>query len=217
MKLISVNVAQPKPVIYHNKAVTTGIFKERVAGRVMVRTMNVDGDAQADLRVHGGIHKAVYAYSLENYGYWQEALERDDFTYGQFGENFTVADMPDDQVHIGDVFQVGEAVVEVTQPRVPCFKLGIKMDDPLFPKQFLAAKRPGFYLRVLQEGHVGAGDAFERIQIGPEQMTVKDIFHLLYFDKHNLQEAERALCIPALSPGWQASFATRITKAQAKL
>ena len=152
----------------------------------MLRTLNLDGDEQADLSVHGGIDKAVYVYSTENYDYWRRALDRDELPYGQFGENFTVEGMPDDQVHIGDIFRVGDALVEVTQPRVPCYKLGIKMGDPLFPKRFLLAERPGYYCRVLEEGEVGAGDIIYREKLGPEQMTVSEIHHLMFFGNRNL-------------------------------
>jgi len=208
MNLVSVNVSRPKEVPYNGTTITTSIFKEPVEGRIMLRTLNLDGDEQADLSVHGGVDKAVYVYSIENYDYWKQALRRDELPYGQFGENFTVDGMPDDQVHIGDVFRVGDALVEVTQPRVPCYKLGIKMGDPRFPKRFLAAERPGFYFRVLKEGEVGAGDSFELVELGPEQMTVLEIHHLLFFDKQNVDGARRALRIPALPPGWRGSFET---------
>ncbi len=181
MNLLSVNVSRPKEVQYNGATITTSIFKEPVEGRIMLRTLNLDGDEQADLSVHGGVDKAVYVYSTENYDYWKRALDRDELPYGQFGENFTVEGMPDDQVHIGDIFRVGDALVEVTQPRVPCYKLGIKMGDPLFPKRFLLAERPGYYCRVLEEGEVGAGDIIYREKLGPEQMTVSEIHHLMFF------------------------------------
>ena len=185
MNLLSVNVSQPKEIQYNGATITTSIFKEPVEGRIMLRTLNLDGDEQADLSVHGGIDKAVYVYSTENYDYWRRALDRDELPYGQFGENFTVEGMPDDQVHIGDIFRVGDALVEVTQPRVPCYKLGIKMGDPLFPKRFLLAERPGYYCRVLEEGEVGAGDIICREKLGPEQMTVSELHHLMFFGNRN--------------------------------
>src|SRR5919202_937209 len=169
MKLLSVNVSLPRKVPHGRKTVSTGIFKEPVAGRIMLRTLNLDGDGQADLVNHGGIYRAVYVYSIENYGYWQRELGRTDFSFGQFGENFTVEGMLEDDVYVGDVFRVGEALVEVTQPRPPCFKLGIKMGMAEFPKLFLASGRVGFYLRILEEGEVGAGDSFERIKSDPER------------------------------------------------
>ncbi len=213
MKLLSVNVSLPKEVQHNGKTVTTGVFKEQVQGRVMLRTLNLDGDGQADLIGHGGIYKGVYVYSIENYDYWKRELGRDDFTMGQFGENFTVDGMLENEVNVGDVFRVGGAVVEVTQPRVPCFKLGIKMDSSRFPKVFLASCRVGFYLRVLEEGEVGAGDVIERIKTDSEQMTVREVCHLLYFDQKNLEGAKKALGIQALSPGWRGSFEERLTKA----
>ena len=212
MKLLSVNVSPPVEVLHRGKTVTTGIFKEPVSRRVMLRTMNLDGDGQADLTAHGGIYKAAYVYSTENYDYWKQELGRTDFAFGQFGENFTVEGMPEDEIHVGDVFRVGGALVEVTQPRVPCYKLGIKMDRPQFVKMFLASCRVGFYLRVLEEGEVGAGDVFDRLRTEPERMTVREICHLLYFDPENLRGANKALRIRALSPGWQQSFVERLAK-----
>lgn len=213
MKLLSVNVSLPKEVPYRDKTTSRGIFKEPVSGRVMLRTLNLDGDGQADLKNHGGIYKAVYAYSIEYYDYWKRELGRNDFTFGQFGENFTVEEMLDDEIHIGDQFRVGTALVEVTQPRVPCFKLGIKMDRAQFPKLFLTSGRLGFYLRVLQEGEVGAGDNIERTTIGPERMTVREVCRLLYFDPQNLEGAKRALRFRALSPGWRGPFEERLSRA----
>jgi MOSC domain-containing protein YiiM len=213
MKLLSVNVSLPKEVPYMNKTTTTGIFKEPASGRVMLRTLNLDGDGQADLKAHGGIYKAAYAYSIENYDYWKRELGRTGFTFGQFGENLTVEGMLDDAIYIGDQFRVGSALVEVTQPRVPCFKLGIRMGMPQFPKLFLASNRPGFYLRVLEEGEVGAGDVIERITSDHERMTVREVCHLLYFDPKNVEGARKALRIQALSPGWREPFEERVAKA----
>lgn len=212
MKLLSVNVSLPKEVQNNGKTMTTGIFKEPVKKRVMLRTMNLGGDGQADLVGHGGIYKAVYVYSIENYEYWKSELSRNDFTYGQFGENFTVEGMLEDEIHIGDVFRVGGALVEVTQPRVPCAKLGFKMGMAKFPKLFLQNSRVGFYLRVLEEGEVGAGDVIERVKVDAERMTVREINHLLYFDQENLEGAKKALRIRALSPGWRGSFKERSAK-----
>ena len=213
MKLLSVNVSLPREVTYEGKTTTTGIFKEPVSGRVMLWTLNLEGDGQGDLKAHGGTYKAAYAYSIENYDCWKRELGRGDFTFGQFGENFTVEGMLDDAIYIGDVFRVGTALVEVTQPRVPCFKLGIKMGSPQFPKMFLASGRIGFYLRVLEEGEVGAGDIFEHVTGEPERMTVREVCQLLYFDPKNLDRAKKALRIRALSPGWRRSFEERLSKA----
>ncbi|MBA4117195.1 MAG: MOSC domain-containing protein [Rubrobacter sp.] len=213
MELLSVNVSPPTEIPHGSGTVSTGIFKEPVAGRIMLRALNLDGDGQADLANHGGIYRAAYAYSIENYDYWRRELGRADLAFGQFGENFTVEGMLEDDVHIGDVFRVGDALVEVTQPRPPCFKLGIKMGMAVFPKLFLASGRVGFYLRVLGEGEVGAGDVFDRVQSDPERMTVREMSHLLFFDPENLEGAKRALRIRALSPGWRDSFEERLIKA----
>lgn len=218
MKLLFVNIAQPREVSYidrrgREKTTSTGIFKQAVPGRLILRTLNLDGDGQADLIGHGGIDKAVYAYTVENYRYWANELGRTDFVpAGQFGENFTVEGMPDDEIWIGDVFRVGGALVEVTQPRVPCFKLGIRMGIEGFQERFAQSCRVGFYLRVLEEGEVGAGDTFVRVGETRVGMTVHEIMHLLYFDPDNLEDAKKALDIEALSPGWRQSFVDRVEK-----
>ncbi len=185
MKLVSVNVSLPKTVEHEGRSVSTSIYKEPVAGRVMVRKLNLEGDGQADLSVHGGVDKAVYAYDLESYRYWRRELGRNDLDYGHFGENLTVEGMPDDQIHIGDVFRIGSALFEVSQPRSPCFKLEMKMGVPGFSRQFVTSGRFGFYLRVLEEGNVGAGDPIERVQVGPEQITVREFARVYYFDYDN--------------------------------
>jgi MOSC domain-containing protein YiiM len=213
MKLLSVNVSPPKEITDGGRVVRTGIFKEPVEGRVMLRALNLDGDGQADLIAHGGVDKAVYVYSIENYDYWRRELGRDDFGYGQFGENFTVEGMADDEIHVGDVFRVADALVQVTQPRAPCYKLGIRMGLKDFPKRFLASGKIGFYLRVLEEGEVGAGDVIERVRTDGQRMTVRQINHLLYFDRENLEDAGKALRIEALSPGWRGDFEKRLSRA----
>jgi MOSC domain-containing protein YiiM len=217
MKVLSVNVSLPTEVLYRDKRVTTGIFKEPVNGRVMLRTLNLDGDGQADLIGHGGIYKAAYVYSIENYDYWKRELGRTDFTFGQFGENVTVEGMLEDQICVGDVFRVGSALVEVTQPRVPCYKLGIKMGLSQFVKMFLASCRVGFYLRVLEVGEFGPGDVLDHVRTDPERMTVREVCHLLYFDPKNLEGAKKALRIRALSPGWRQSFEERLVRAGASI
>jgi len=179
MKLISVNVSLPKEIVYRGTKITTGIFKEPTQGQVMLRALNLDGDGQADLRVHGGPDQAAYVYPVEHYDYWKEQLGRNDLDYGQFGENFTTAGLLENEVRIGDVFRFGGAIVQVTTPRQPCGKLDMKMDDPHFKKKFRASGRSGFYLRVLQEGEVGAGDLIERIESDPEQPTVEEMFRSL--------------------------------------
>ncbi|MBA3795258.1 MAG: MOSC domain-containing protein [Rubrobacter sp.] len=213
MKLVSVNVSHPREVAHGRKMVRTGIFKEPVAGRIVLRGLNLDGDGQADLVNHGGLHRAAYVYPVENYEYWSRELDRDDLSFGQFGENFTVEGMTEEDVHIGDVFRVGDALVEVSQPRPPCFKLGIKMAMPGFPKLFLASGRVGFYLRVLEEGEVGEGDEIERVRRDPERLTVRETSHLLFLEGQDLKGARRALRVPALSPGWRESFEERLVTA----
>lgn len=212
MQLISVNVSPPKTIEYNKRVVETGIFKEPVDGRVMLRELNLDGDGQADLRVHGGTFKAVYAYPHEHYATWQAELNRDDFVMGQFGENFTVTGLLETDVYVGNIYRVGDAQVQVTQPRVPCYKLGIRMNDPSFLKRFMQAERTGFYLRVLEEGLVGADDEIILESQDRQHMTVRDINHLLYFEP-DPQLAEKALKIEALSPGWRGSFEAMLTNA----
>ncbi len=206
MKLISVNVSKPRDVAYRGKMVRTGIFKERVKGRVWLRKLGLDGDGHGDPAVHGGIDKAVYAYPIEHYEHWMWELGRDELPFGQFGENFTVKGLLEEEVHIGDVFRIAGAQVQVTQPRVPCFKLGLKMECSTFPKHFLASERSGFYLRVVAEGDVGADDRIERIKIDSARLSVHEIHHLYYFDNLNRQGIERVLGVPALSDSWRESF-----------
>ena len=213
MKLVSVSVSMGKEVLYMDKTVTTGIFKEPVTGRIVLRTLNLDGDRQIDLRGHGGPYKAAYVYTLENYEHWKRELGRTDFQIPQFGENFTVEGMPEDNIHVGDVFRVSDALVEVTQPRVPCFRLGIKMGDPKFPKRFLQSCLVGFYLRVLEEGEVGVGDNIELVKKDPEELSVRKVCHLYYFDPKNLEDCKKAIRIAALSPGWREGFQERLEKA----
>ena len=205
-RLLSVNVGMPQDLDWHGRVVHTAVWKRPVDGPRLVRRLNIDGDGQGDLAGHGGEQRAVFVYQIDSYRYWQEELGRDDFVYGQFGENFTVEGLADDQVCIGDRYRIGEAVFEVTQPRVTCYRVGIRMDDPRIPAMLVSHRRPGFYFRVLQEGTVQAGDHIVQIATGPEAMTVTEIDALLYLPGHPRQGALRALRIPALSPGWRASF-----------
>ena len=207
MKLLSINVSKPKPIQYGGKTIRTGIFKEPVSGTVMLREKNIDGDGQGDLRVHGGTYKAIYGYPYEHYAYWQQELGRDDLSYGQFGENLTLEGLLEEAVHIGDVFQIGATVkLQITQPRVPCFKLAYKIGLPEFPKQFLESRRVGFYFRVLEEGEITAGDAIVRIETAPEPMSVTEIVNLRYFDRDNHEKIAQARKLPALSPSWKRDF-----------
>jgi len=204
--LLSVNVGMPKDVSWQGKTVFTGVFKDSVTGPRRVRRLNVDGDGQGDLGGHGGEQRAVFVYQIDSYRYWERELGRDDFAYGQFGENFTVEGLGDDKVCIGDRYQIGTAVFEVTQPRVTCYRVGIRMNDPRIPALLVSHHRPGFYFRVLEEGDVQAGDDIIKLGAGPEQMSVAEADALLYLPGHTRQQLLRALRIPALSPGWQASF-----------
>jgi ferredoxin-NADP reductase/MOSC domain-containing protein YiiM/ferredoxin len=204
--LLSVNVGMPQDVVWQGRTVHTAVWKKPVVGPRMVRRLNIDGDGQGDLAGHGGEQRAVFVYQTESYRYWQDQLGRDDFEYGQFGENFTVQGLADDQVCIGDRYQIGGAVFEVTQPRVTCFRVGIRMNDARMPALLVSHHRPGFYFRVLTEGPVEAGQEIVKLASGPEAMTVAEMDGLLYLPGHPRQQLLRALRIPALSPGWQASF-----------
>jgi ferredoxin-NADP reductase/MOSC domain-containing protein YiiM/ferredoxin len=204
--LVSANVGMPKDVSWHGKTVFTGVFKAPVTGPCRVRKLNLEGDGQGDRAGHGGEQRAVFVYQIGSYRYWERELERDDFVPGQFGENFTIEGLGDDEVCIGDRYRIGTAVFEVTQPRVTCYRVGIRLDDPRIPALLVSHHRPGFYFRVLEEGAVQAGDAIVKLSPGPEQMTVAEIDALLYLPGHPRRQLLRALRIPALSPGWQASF-----------
>jgi ferredoxin-NADP reductase/MOSC domain-containing protein YiiM len=205
-RLLSVNVGLPRDVTWNGKTVRTSVWKSPVTGRRMVRKLDIDGDAQADLAGHGGEQRAVFVYQMDSYRYWEHLLGRSDFTFGQFAENFTVDGLPDNEVCIGDRYRIGGAEFEVTQPRVTCYRVGIRMNEPRMPALLVAHHRPGFYFRVLQEGEVGAGDDIVKIADGPEKVTVADTDALLYLPGASREQLERALRIPALSKGWQGSL-----------
>src|SRR6516162_2551389 len=209
MRLVSVNVSLPRLVEFRGQAVSTSIFKEPVGGRVLARRLSLEGDWQGDLRAHGGLNKGVYAFPLEHYARWSEELGRDDLRPGQFGENLTLEGLTEDAVHLGDVFRVGGAVLQVTQPRYPCFKLGIKMGDPLFPRRFLASGRTGFYLRVLQEGELAAEDTIELAERS-DGLTVRELWHLVLVDKGNAEGARQALRCQTLAPEWRGPLEERL-------
>ena len=204
--LVSVNVGMPRDVPWQGKTVFTGVFKDPVTGPRRVRKLNVEGDGQGDLGGHGGEQRAVFVYQLDSYRHWERELGRTDFVYGQFGENFTIEGLGDDEVCIGDRYQIGTAVFEVTQPRVTCYRVGIRMNEPRIPALLVSHRRPGFYFRVLEEGDVQAGDEIVKLASGPENMTVAEVDGLLYLPGHPRQQLLRALRVPALSPGWQGSF-----------
>src|ERR1700675_2113626 len=197
-RLLSVNVGLPRDVTWKGKTVRTSVWKSPVMGRRMVRKLDIDGDAQADLAGHGGEHRAVFVYQMDSYHYWERFLNRNDFTFGQFGENFTVEGLPDNEVCIGDRYRIGSALFEVTQPRVTCYRVGIRLNEPRMAALLAARGRPGFYLRVLEEGQVEAGDEIVRVVVGPERMTVFEINALLYMPGHSRSQLERALRIPQL-------------------
>ena len=206
LRLLSVNVGLPRDIEWKGRTVHTGIWKEPVRGRSPVRRLNLDGDGQGDLAGHGGEQRAVFVYQIESYRYWQEQLTRADFVDGQFGENFTIEGLADDTVCIGDRFQIGSALFEVTQPRVTCYRVGIRMNEPRMPALLTSSGRPGFYFRVLQEGEVGAGDEIVKVGEAKVRMTVAEINALLYSPNHARDRLQQALRIEALSPGWRASF-----------
>ncbi|GCE14629.1 MOSC and FAD-binding oxidoreductase domain-containing protein [Tengunoibacter tsumagoiensis] len=205
-QLLSVNVGIPQDINWHGETVRTAVWKQPVQGGRMVRRLNIEGDQQGDLGGHGGENRAVFVYQIDSYHYWEQYLHRNDFVMGQFGENFTVDGVSDEEVCIGDQYRIGTALFEVTQPRVTCFRVGIRLNEPTIPALLVAHKRPGFYLRVLQEGIVEAGDDIIKIADGPERMTVAEISALLYLSNHSRAQVERALRIPPLSPGWKTSF-----------
>ncbi|WP_404790695.1 MOSC domain-containing protein [Altericista sp. CCNU0014] len=192
MKLISVNVGLPRQVTWKGKIVSTGIFKEPVNDRVMVRSLNLDGDGQADLTVHGGLEKAVYVYPFEHYDYWRGELPDIELTLGNFGENFTTTGLREEELNIGDRFRIGNLILMVTQPRLPCYKLGIRFGRPDMVKRFLASRRTGFYFRVLQEGEVGVGDTLELVSRDDQHITVADITQLYVREEDNPDLLHRA-------------------------
>ena len=183
-RLLSVNVGLPRDIEWKGRTVHTGIWKDPVPGRCRVGRLNLDGDGQGDLAGHGGEQRAVFVYQIESYRYWQEQLKRTDFVHGQFGENFTIEGLPDDAVCIGDRYQIGSALFEVTQPRVTCYRVGIRMNEPQMAALLTSSGRTGFYLRVLQEGEVGAGDDIVKVGEAKERMTVAEINALLYSPHH---------------------------------
>ncbi len=211
--LVAVNVGLPKDVPWRGAAVHTGVWKQAVSGPRLVRRLNIEGDGQGDLAGHGGEHRAVLVYQLASYRYWQEVLGRDDFVHGEFGENFTVDGLPDDEVCIGDRYRIGDAEFEVSQPRVTCYRVGLRMNEPRMAALLVAHRRPGFYIRVLREGRVQAGDEIVKIAPGPEAMSVAEIDALLYLPGHPRERLAAALRIPALSPGWKASLQALLDQA----
>jgi MOSC domain-containing protein YiiM len=208
-KIISVNVGLPREVLWHGHPVTTGIFKEPIEGRVFLRKIDLDGDRQADLTVHGGEYKAVYCYPLEHYAYWKTELPGYNLTLGNFGENFSTEGLLEDAVHLGDRFSIGSAEVVVTQPRLPCYKLGIRFQSDAMVKRFLASKRSGFYLAVVREGEVGAGDEIKEVSRDPHHVSISEIIRLYLAKNYNDADVElvrRALQVPSFPESWKEDF-----------
>ena len=205
-QLLSVNVGLPREIEWRGRTVHTAVWKEPVRGRRNVGKLNIDGDGQGDLQGHGGEQRAVFVYQVDSYRYWEKELGRKDFVFGQFGENFTIEGLSDDEVCIGDRYRIGSALFEVTQPRVTCYRVGIRMNEPRMPSLLVEHHRPGFYFRVLEGGAVEAGDEIQKVSDGPERMSVSEADALLYLKGHSRAQLERALRIPALSPGWRGSF-----------
>jgi ferredoxin-NADP reductase/MOSC domain-containing protein YiiM/ferredoxin len=205
----------PQNVAWQGRTVFTSVWKNPVGGPRMVRRLNIDGDGQGDLAGHGGEHRAVLVYQIDSYHYWQRQLDRDDFAYGQFGENFTIDGLSDQEVCVGDRYRIGRALFEVTQPRVTCYRVGIRMKEPRMAALLVAHGRPGFYFRVVEEGEVEAGDEIVQVATGPEHMSVSEINALLYMPGHPRGQLERALRIPALSAGWRASLQALLEQEQA--
>jgi MOSC domain-containing protein YiiM len=214
-KIISVNVGLPRDVIWHGQAVTTGIFKEPVEGRVFLRKLDLDGDRQADLTVHGGEYKAVYCYPLEHYAYWKNELPGYDLTLGNFGENFTTEGLMESDVHLGDRFSIGSAEVVVTQPRLPCYKLGIRFQSDAMVKRFLASKRSGFYLAMTREGEVGEGDEIKEVSRDPNHVSIAEIHRLYFAQKYkdaDINVVRRALQVATFPESWKEDFRARLAE-----
>lgn len=213
MKIVSLNVGLPREVTWHGQVVTTGIFKEPVVGRVALRNLNFDGDRQADLTVHGGEYKAVYCYPLEHYDFWKKELPGRDLPLGTFGENLTTEGMLEEAVHLGDRFSIGTAEVVVTQPRLPCYKLGIRFQSDDMVRRFLASRRSGFYVAVTREGEVGAGDEIKEISRDANHVSIADIVRLFVSKRFTSADAElvrRAARVPAFPQDWKEGFAERL-------
>src|SRR3989441_3564538 len=216
MKIVSLNVGMPREVPWHGRSVTTGIFKEPVAGCVALRKLNVDGDRQADLNVHGGEYKAVYCYPVEHYGYWKKELPGRELPMGMFGENFTVHGLLEEEVHLGDRFSIGTAEVAVTQPRLPCYKLGVRFGSDDMVKRFLVSGRTGFYVAVIREGEVGAGDEMKVIAREANAVPVSEIVYLYVVKRYGeaeIRAVRRALRVPELPESWKEYFRERVRQA----
>ena len=215
-KVISINIGLPRTVNFQGQAVTTGIFKESVKGRIKLRRLNLDGDKQADLTVHGGLDKALYAYPAEHYDYWKKRIPNMTLSWGMFGENLTTEGLLEDQVNVGDVFRIGSSEVVATQPRMPCYKLGVKFGRMDIIRQFMNSKLTGIYFRVLKEGAIGAGDEIELINRDMNNVTVKDIVRLVT-GQRNIATLRRAVHVEALAEGWRQEFLEQLAEQDEKM
>jgi MOSC domain-containing protein YiiM len=215
-KILSVNVSYPKEVDFEGQKVTTGIFKEPIDGRVKLRALNLDGDKQADLTVHGGPDKAVYAYPVEHYEFWSKIYPNIEMPNGMFGENFTTEDLIESEVNVGDIFEIGSAKVIVTQPRMPCYKLGVKFGRMDVLKKFLASGRSGIYFKVLEEGEVGAGDPIIQIRKDTNRVGISDIVRLYATDREDIKTMRRTVKVEALPEGWKHYFNEQIRRLEKK-
>lgn len=212
MRVVSVNVGEPRPVTYRGKTVRTGIWKHPVEGRIAIVGDNLVGDRQADLRVHGGPDKAIYGYPSEHYAWWRERLPDADLSWGAFGENLTVEGLLESEARIGERFRVGDAELAITQPRTPCFKLGIKFARPQIVKEFLRSERSGFYFAIVRPGAIGAGDAIERVHAEPESPTVTELVRLSVADEIDAATLRRLVALPGLAAVWREEFAKRLAE-----
>jgi MOSC domain-containing protein YiiM len=210
MKVLSVNVGLPREVVAGDEVVLTSIFKEPVSGRVPIRDHNLAGNQQADLRVHGGVSKAVYAYPSEHYPYWREQLDRPDLTWGNFGENLTIEGLLEDAVHLGDRLRIGSAELVVTQPRLPCFKLGIRLSRPDIVKSFMASRRSGFYLAVASEGDIAADDTIAIVARDPDAVSIRELLAIHQRERQDTERLRRVVAHPALSDAWRNDLGKRL-------
>ncbi len=209
MKVVSLNIGLPREAAWHGQAVSTAIYKQPVQGRVVLRTLNLDGDRQADLRVHGGLYKAVYCYPLEHYDYWRKELPGHELPLGVFGENFTTEGLLEDSIYLGDRFAIGSAEVIVTQPRLPCYKLGIRFQSDDMVKRFFASRRTGFYLAVVREGEVGVGDEIRQLSRDGNHVPVSEIVRLYTekrYSRNDMDSVQRALQVESLPESWKEYF-----------
>jgi MOSC domain-containing protein YiiM len=210
MKVLSVNVGLPREVVAGDEVVLTSIFKEPVSGRVPIRDHNLAGNQQADLRVHGGVSKAVYAYPSEHYPFWREQLDRPDLTWGTFGENLTIEGLLEDAVHLGDRLRIGSAELVVTQPRLPCFKLGIRLSRPDIVKSFMASRRSGFYLAVASEGDIAADDTIAIVARDPDAVSIRELLAIHQRERQDTERLRRVVAHPALSDSWRTDLGKRL-------